>query len=173
MIPLAPNQFAVEGSISATGSFNCKGDGEIDGNLFVNGKRVYATETGAWTPQLSCVGESAPTYSTTIVRGNYKKIGNLIFISFLIRGKITVLNGTNNYACITGLPFTPKDYDIGEQSFGIGILYGVTNNDNNMTMGINNGVIRIQSGYGAESTAWKITSTSNFEVGASGWYEIA
>lgn len=173
MIPLEPNQFAVEGSISATGSFNCKGDGEIDGNLFANGKRVYATENGTWTPKLSCVGESAPTYSTTIVRGNYKKIGNLIFISFLIRGKITALNGTNNYAHVTGLPFTPKDYNIGEQSLGIGIIYGATSSDVNMTMGINGGGIRIQNENGATAASWKITSTSYFEIGASGWYEIA
>ena len=97
----------------------------------------------------------------------------MVFVSFLIRGKITALNGTNNYACIKGLPFTPKDYAMGEQSFGIGILYGITNNDTNITMGINNGVIRIQNGYGAGASAFKITTTSYFEVGASGWYETA
>jgi hypothetical protein len=38
-------------------------------------------------------------------------------------------------------------------------------------MGINNGVIRIQNGNGAGSAVLKVTSTSYFEVGASGWYE--
>lgn len=172
-MPEFAEELAVDGSIRCTGGLSASGDGIIVGNLFANGKRVYATETGTWMPKLATVGEAEPTYTTSIVRGNYTKIGKMVFVSFLIRGKITALNGTNNYACIKGLPFTPKDYAMGEQSFGIGILYGITNNDTNITMGINNGVIRIQNGYGAGASAFKITTTSYFEVGASGWYETA
>lgn len=170
-LPEFAESFEVDGRISCTGGISANGDGIIVGNLFANGKRVYATETGTWTPKLGTVGEADPTYTTTIVRGNYTKIGKMVFVSFLIRGKITALNGTNNYGCVKGLPFTPKDYAMGEQSFGTGILYGITNNDTNMTMGINNGVIRIQNGYGAGASALKVTTTSYFEVGASGWYE--
>lgn len=146
---------------------------EVEGDLFVNGREVYGVETGTWTPKVSTVEEASPTYTTTIVRGNYTKIGKLVFVSFLIRGKITALKGTNNYACVSGLPFTPKDYAMGEQSFGVGIIYGMTNSDANLTMGINGGVVRIQNGNGAGSAVLKVTSTSYFEVGASGWYEIA
>ena len=172
-LPEFAESFEVDGRISCTGGLSAGGDGIIVGNLFANGNRVYATETGTWTPKLATVGESDPTYTASIERGNYTKIGKMVFISFLIRGKITALNGTNNFACVKGLPFTPKDYAMGEQSFGTGILYGITNNDTNMTMGITNGVIRIQNGYGAEASAFKVTTTSYFEVGASGWYEMA
>ena len=163
--------FEVDGEGSFTGTLSTQNDMIVAGNLYANGKRVYALETGTWTPKLATVGEADPTYTTTIVRGNYIKIGKMVFVSFLIRGKITALNGTNNYGCVKGLPFTPKDYAMGEQSFGIGILYGISNSDTNMTMGINNGVIRIQNGYGAGASAYKVTTTSYFEIGASGWYE--
>ncbi len=163
--------FEVDGEGSFTGSLSTQNNMTVAGNLYANGKRVYALETGTWTPKLATVGEADPTYTTTIVRGNYVKIGKMVFVSFLIRGKITALNGTNNYGCVKGLPFTPKDYAMGEQSFGVGILYGISNSDTNMTMGINNGVIRIQNGYGAGASAFKVTTTSYFEIGASGWYE--
>lgn len=160
-------------SVSVNGFPENENSFEVGGCLFVNGREVYGVETGTWTPNVATVEEASPTYTTTIARGNYTKIGKLVFVSFLIRGKITALKGTNNYACVSGLPFTPKDYAMGEQSFGVGIIYGMTNSDANLTMGINGGVIRIQNGNGAGSAVLKVTSTSYFEVGASGWYEIA
>jgi hypothetical protein len=71
------------------------------------------------------------------------------------------------------LPFTAKDYSLGEQSFPIGIIYNLTTSENNLTLGINNQVIRIQAGNGSGATTLKVTSSGNFAIGASGWFEIA
>ena len=162
-LPELPNYFQIEGSGSVSGSWS------------VGGKRVHGIETGSWTPTLSVISETAPTVSYTIRRGTYIRFGNLVYIDFYLRGTITKLNGTNNYGCVTGLPFTAKDYGMGEQAMPIGVIYNLTNETTNLTLGINAQSIRIQATSGSSASTLKLSSggAGYFSLGSSGWYEIA
>lgn len=170
--PQFAEEFAVDGSIRCTGGLSASGDGIIVGNLFANGKRVYGVETGTWTPTITTLEGAAPTATYTGREGRYFKIGNFVFISFYMKGTITALNGANNYAIIKGLPFTPRDYTMGAQAIATGVIYDLVTSSTNLNMGINNGGIRIQNSYGAGACQLKVSSSS-FQVGGSGWYEIA
>ena len=127
---------------------------------------------GTWTPIISTLEGIEPTVSYESREGIFRKIGNMVWISFYCRGKITALNGTNNYAFIKGLPFTNKDFPLGYQPLQIGTLYSLVNNNTNNTFNIYNNGIRIQSGYGGSATQLIVTTTSYFEIGGSGWYLI-
>ena len=171
-LPEFAEEFAVDGSIRCTGGLSASGDGIIVGNLFANGKRIYPLETGTWTPTITTLEGATPTTTYTGREGRYCKIGNFVFISFFMRGQITALNGTNNYAIIKGLPFTPRDYTMGAQAIATGVINDLVTSTTNLNMGINNGGIRIQNSYGAGACQLKVSSSS-FQVGGSGWYEIA
>lgn len=129
-------------------------------------------EDGYWTPELNTLEGIAPTVEFTAQTGTYKKIGRMVFIDFYIRGKITALNGTNNYAIIKGLPFVPAERWFGQTPLNIGIIYSALNSETNITFDIqqsSNG-IRIQGGQGAYAVSWILTPTSYFEIGGSGFY---
>ncbi len=141
-----------------------------------NGKQMFGMETGTWTPIISALNESDPTVTYTAQRGSYTKIGKMVWIDFYLRGEVTKLNGTNNYGCIKGLPFTAKDYNMGEQSFPIGVIYNLTTNTSDLTMGINSQAIRIQTSNGSGASVLKTSAGSGqgyFVIGASGWYEAS
>lgn len=133
---------------------------------------VYGMERGEWTPTIGASGETDPTVTYTHQRGNYTKIGKMVFISIYLRGRITSLKGTNNYACIKGIPFTAKDYAMGQQSFGIGVIYNLVTSSTDLSLGINNQVIRVQNSYGAGASNLKVSGNTDFEIGCSGWYEM-
>lgn len=135
---------------------------------------IPAVIEGTWTPTINAVQETAPTVSYIFRKGHYKKIGNLVYISFYIRAKITALNGTNNYACISGLPFpTLSGYFLGENPITIGVVYSAVNSATNLNMNIYSDRIRIAQTYGSASTKWIVTAGEYMEIGGSGWYEIA
>lgn len=133
---------------------------------------IYSMSTGTWTPKIGALNETDPTITYTHQRGNYTKIGKMVFISIYLRGRITALKGTNNYACIKGLPFTAKDYAMGQQSFGIGVIYNLVTSSTDLSLGINNQVIRVQNSYGAGASNLKVSGNTDFEIGCSGWYEM-
>lgn len=138
-----------------------------------NGNQMFGLETGSWTPTIGVLNEDDPTVTYEIRRGNYFKMGKLVYIQFIIRGKVTKLNGTNNYGCIKGLPFTPKNYAVGEQGITTGVIYQLVTNPDKLVMCVGNGVIRIQNNFGSGATTLKTTTeTAYCEVGGSGWYEI-
>jgi hypothetical protein len=171
--PTLKNSIEVAGEGHFDGGIGTSGNLTVLGDIFLKNTTVYGMGSGAWTPTLGALNEADPTVTYTARKGTYYVIGKMAFVSFFMRGTITSLNGANNYACIKGLPFTAKDYSSGEQSFPIGIIYNLTTSENNLTLGINNQVIRIQAGNGSGATTLKVTSSGNFAVGASGWFEIA
>jgi hypothetical protein len=171
--PVLENSLEVEGEGHFTGGIGTSGNITVLGDIFLRNTTVQGMASGTWTPTIGALNESDPTINYTERKGTYYIIGKLVFVSFFMRGTISSLNGANNYACIKGLPFTAKDYILGEQSFPIGIIYNLTTSENNLTLGINNQVIRIQAGNGSGATTLKVTSSGNFAVGASGWFEIA
>ena len=133
-------------------------------------------EEGDWTPAINTVEGAAPTINYISVEGKYKKIGNLVFIYFYIKGKITALNGTDNYGVITGLPFTTSYIYFGQNVIPIGVHFGLVNDDTNLSLLLDNNKLRIQHNYGTAATNLKVTSDNPpydfFEIGGSGWYAI-
>lgn len=130
---------------------------------------------GTWTPIISTIEGAEPTVTYTIQRGYYKKVGNMVYVNFYVRGKITKLNGNNNYGLIKGLPFnTSNKYGFGTEALNLSILYSLIANDTNASLVFVPGsdYIRIQMGYGTSATTLKITTTNYFEIGGNGWYYI-
>lgn len=128
---------------------------------------------GIWTPILTTVEDIAPTMTYIIQRGKYKKIGNMVYISVYIRGNITALNGSENYAKITGLPYHAKNY-MAENNLNVGTLYQMLENDTNANVLISDDIMRVQIQYGETAGKLKVTPTGGigyFEISASGWYE--
>ena len=134
---------------------------------------IYGMETGSWTPTIGALGETDPTATYSIRRGSYIKFGKFIYIQFIARAKITKLNGTNNYACVKGLPFKPKSYAVGEAAITTGEIYQLVTNPDKLTMSIANDVIRIQFNFGSGASTLKTTTETDYcEIGGSGWYEM-
>ena len=141
-------------------------------NNIETGKQDKMRE-GTWTPILTTLEDKAPTMEYLIQRGTYKKIGKLVYISFYIRGKITKLNGTDNYVQITGIPYASSK-SMKESILNIGGLYQLLEYDTNANALINGNIIRVQFQYGEAASKLKVTPTGGtgyFEISASGWYE--
>ena len=135
----------------------------------------HHTSISNWTPTLACVGETGPTATYSSRSGKYCKLGNICFFEFYIRAKITALNGTNNYASISGLPYDVAGLGFGTQAGNVGVLYAATNisSTDQATFIISEGAIHIQGGRGAGRTKWIVTTTSYMEIAGSGWYFIS
>ena len=138
---------------------------------------VESIVSGTWTPILKCrQNEQAPTYTTTSVIGNYRKIGDLVYIDFYVRGTITALNGTNNYIKITGLPFPAQASGFGQHTIPIGVIYDLTTLDENenKTMPIlteeDEHGIAVQGNDGAYAASYKVTTAQYFEIAGNGFY---
>lgn len=136
-------------------------------------KKILSME-GKWTPSVGVYMEDAPTVSYTYRKGFYKKIGNLIFIEFYIRGKISELKGSVNYATITGLPFAAHgESTLGQQALSKGIIYNLLNNESDATFCLEANTIRIMNEQGKSSASIQATpSDGYFEIGGSGCYII-
>ena len=128
---------------------------------------------GTWTPVINALSETAPTITYTTRTGRYKKINNLVWISFYIRGKITAVNGTNNYAVIEGLPATPLTSNLGQTALNLGVMYSLCSNQDDAILSVYDGKIRIQINNGSAAGRLQVTPTTYFEIGGSGWYEIS
>ena len=138
---------------------------------FTNG--VYLDSTNihmkakAWIPEISALNEAAPTVTYTSRNGIYYEIGDLVYIQFYIRGKITALNGTNNFATISGFPISIGG-SFGTKVIPIGTLYAATESENNPVFIMNGNNVRIQVNNGANAVKWKITTTNYFEIAGQG-----
>lgn len=134
--------------------------------------KIFELTSGTWTPTLSNTNNNAPSVNYSYQQGYYFKLGNLVYIEFYIRGKITALN-SGDYACIRGLPYSANsNRSFGSQALPIGILYNAVTVETNNTFIANGWIIRLQAGNGASATIWK-TSSSDFIISGSGWYSIS
>ena len=147
-------------------------DVTIGGDITASGKlEVGSVLSGTWTPSLSNTNNNNPSVNYSYQQGHYFKLGNLVYIEFYIRGKITALN-SGDYACIRGLPYSANSSrSFGAQALSIGILYNAVTVETNNTFIANGWIIRLQAGNGASATIWK-TSSSDFIISGSGWYSI-
>lgn len=129
---------------------------------------------GAWTPAITTYEGKPPTVEYTERRGLYIKLGKLVYIEFKLRGKITALNGTNNYAMIKGLPFSTRDdLSEGREALSKGVIYNMLNSSSNVTLQIHNDSIKPKAGDGTSATKLIVTPAGNydyFEIGGNGWY---
>lgn len=165
-----PGVVEQEGTQLSADRFN-----HIENGLSNVDTRLSAIEfvSGNWTPILTTLEGKAPTMEYLIQRGTYKKIGKLVYLSFYIRGKITKLNGTNNYAVITGIPYSSSK-SLMESGLNINGLYQMLEIDANAGVLIDGNIIRVQSNYGETAGILKVTPAGGagyFEISASGWYE--
>lgn len=136
-------------------------------------KQVASVEYGTWTPAINTTEGAIPKMTYTTRKGNYRKIGNLVYVDFYIRGKITELTGTNNYGTITGLPFkTTSTRQFGEEGLNMGVMYSLVADETNVCLSFfpNSNIIKIQRYYGVSADKLKVTPTSYFEIGGNGWY---
>ena len=140
-------------------------------NALLNNKQDKMIE-GTWTPKISTLAGIDPTVNYDVQQGYYRRIGDMVWVSFYCRGKITALNATNNYAFIKGLPFNNKDLQLGHQPLQLGMLYGLVSLDTNACLDMYSNGIRVQNGYGAGAAELIVTQTPYFELGGSGWYLI-
>lgn len=65
-------------------------------------------EVGTWTPRLTNVEGSAPTYTTGWNVGSYLKIGTLVWV--LCDMALGISNKGGNYAGVSGLPYANDGY---------------------------------------------------------------
>lgn len=135
--------------------------------LQTNVENAINGDDQTWTPTINTLEEVAPTITYTTQSGRYIRVGNLIYIRFYIRGKITALNGTNNYAVIEGLPVSIGG-TFGTKVIPIGILYGLLVDDTNANFLISGNKIRIQMNYGAGAGTLKVTPANYFEIAGCG-----
>lgn len=138
-------------------------------NIYLDGESIKASE-GTWTPELNTTESIVPTVTYTAQEGTYKKIGKIVFIDFYIRAKITALNGTNNYARVSGLPFTAKSLWLGEEAINCGVLYSALADTTNVKFNIQGTSIRPMKNYGTSAVPWKVTTSNYMEIGGSGFY---
>lgn len=128
-------------------------------------------EYGTWTPYVTTVEGINPDATYTKQRGFYVKIGKLIYVEFYINGKITKLNGVNNYAVIKGLPkMYHSENNLGQEGLNLNVLYSLTNNPTDVTLLVARNGIAIQNNFGASAAKLIVTSTNYFEVSGSGFY---
>ena len=75
-------------------------------NDLSNKPTIPTIDSGTWTPELGVTSGNLPTYSTYYRKGQYYKIGNLVYIILDCRYQIENVTGVIGYACIKNLPFT-------------------------------------------------------------------
>ena len=136
-------------------------------------KKILSME-GKWTPSIGAYNEDTPNVSYIHRRGFYKKIGNLIFVEFYIRGKISELNGSVNYAMITGLPFAAHgESALGQQALSKGVIYNLLDEEIDVTFCLEANTIRIMKEQGTSAASMQTTpSDGYFDIGGSGCFII-
>lgn len=166
------DNFQIAGTM-ANNMYYRKGSTTAGGMNWGSWKQVASVEYGTWTPAINTREGAIPKMMYITREGNYRKIGNLVYVDFYIRGKITALTGTDNYGTITGLPFkTTSTRQFGEEGLHMGAMYSLLENETNVCLIFepNSNIIRIQQYYGSTSDKLKVTPTSYFEIGGNGWY---
>ena len=133
--------------------------------------------SGTWDPIIATLGSGTPSVEYLIKKGNYKRIGNLVYVDFYLKGRITALGGSTKYGIVWGLPYSAASNNA---NFGNIVWSGMTfnlieSNEPILLMPIpSEKTLRIQIGRGSAAAELKITPGSGaenyFEIGGNGWY---
>lgn len=135
-----------------------------------NGKQDKLISS-TWTPTINTRENVAPTITYEKQYGKYRRIGDLVYVDFYIKGKITALNGKNNYGTIAGFPFKFSTSNFGQAGLNISTLYNLLSSaDRPALVGLTDRIY-IQNGYGGSGGILKISGDSSyFEIGGHGVY---
>ena len=121
------------------------------------------SEVGTWTPRLTNVEGSAPTYTTGWNIGSYLKIGTLVWVWCDMALGISNIRGS--YAGVSGLPYANDGY------CGLHLVeaYNVLNLGGNGNIYPNTSVIgnmvRFRTPTGANSYNWQTNTSMGTNVG--------
>lgn len=139
-------------------------------NNIDNGKQDKVI-AGTWTPTINTRENKAPTITYEKQYGKYRKIGDLVYVDFYIKGKITKLNGTQNYGIVAGLPFNFSTSNFGQAGLSISNLYNLLSSITNPALVGLSDALYIQNGYGGSAGILKLSGDSSyFEIGGHGFY---
>lgn len=143
-----------------------------DNGIYEEFSQAFKVEEGSWTPTIGARNETPPTTTYDYRRGYYKKIGKMVYVEFYLEGKITALNGTNNYSTVDGLPFpVHNDNLFGQSCLHLGSYYDMLSNaDTQLTLIASGSKLYVQAMHGASAGRLKITNY--FMISGSGWYMI-
>ena len=120
-------------------------------------------EVGTWTPRLTNVEGSAPTYTTGWNYGSYLKIGTLVWVWCDMALGISNIRGS--YAGVSGLPYANDGY------CGLHLVeaYNVLNLGGNGNIYPNtsviNNMVRFRTPTGANSYNWQTNTSMGTNVG--------
>ena len=120
-------------------------------------------ETGTWTPRLTNVEGSAPTYTTGWNHGSYLKIGTLVWVWCDMALGISNIRG--KYAGVSGLPYANDGY-CGlhlVEAYNVLALGGNGNVYPNTSV-IGN-MVRFRTPTGADSYNWQTNTSLGTNVG--------
>ena len=120
-------------------------------------------EVGTWTPRLTNVEGSAPTYTTDWNAGSYLKIGTLVWV--LCDMAVGISNKGGSYAGVSGLPYANDGY------CGLHLVEA----DNVLALGGNGNIypntsvignmVRFRTPNGADSYNWGTNTSLGTNVG--------
>lgn len=96
-------------------------------NKTINGENLKF-EHGYWTPELYLTNGNRPNHSVIYRSAMYKRISNLCYITF--RGKWTIYDKGNGYACIRGLPYASWGSGGYSQTIAVREISGAFQNGN-------------------------------------------
>lgn len=120
-------------------------------------------EAGTWTPRLTNVEGSAPTYTTGWNVGSYLKIGTLVWVWCDMA--LGISNKGGNYAGVSGLPYA------NDGSCGLHLVeaYEVLNlgrsGDIYPNTSVIDNIVRFRTPAGENSYNWKINTSQGTNVG--------
>lgn len=132
---------------------------------------------GVWMPSLQTLDGDTLTVEYLIKKGLYKRIGDLVYIEFYIRGRITALGTTEPYGVVAGLPYVAHNQGyFGSECFS-SVSFNITDStDDILLMPVpDEDKLRLQVNKGSTACSIKATTITGgvnyFELGGSGWYK--
>lgn len=128
----------IEGTLTFDGDIDVNSDLKVAGDIETTGNVIIATsgkgidfsatsgtgtselfddyEEGTWTPLISQDGNGVVNFTTVSQSGTYTKIGNIVIANFVYEYS-SIGSVGNNFAFLSGLPFTSANNSVDEQSF--------------------------------------------------------
>lgn len=120
-------------------------------------------EVGNWTPRLTNVEGSAPTYTTGWNNGSYLKIGTLVWVWCDMA--LGISNKGGNYAGVSGLPYA-NDGSCGLHLVeAYGVLKPLKNEDFYPNTSVINNIVRFRTPNGSSSCDWQVNTSLGTNVG--------
>jgi hypothetical protein len=126
-------------------------------------------EEGTWTPVLASGFSTAPT-SYEEQAGRYMKVGNSVFVQFIIDAAGTVANASP--LTFSGLPFTVNSA-VPTAGMTKGYSAGFDGNDGDLfVFSVNNTIISVYNSSGSTRQGNEPSMNLNSRIDIGGWYTV-